>query len=136
MPHDLLLNVTFQLPHLFPLLRSLVQTSTASRCSFLPCHPNTIYPVFCLFFISFFNTFYFFVEHLFSHRKIYTVSCIYSTWHMIFFCSSRIFLCILEQSFNKCPQKNAGDFHFSQSMGIVCLISATKWSKPVINIYI
>lgn len=135
-PHDLsLLNVTFQLPHLF---QSLMQISTAFMM-LLSTLPSPIQSILC-FAWSWFHFWTPFTEHLFSQTKICPVCYIYSTWHIIYLGHHSVHLFLFSVFLNKVSvtvhKRMAGDFHFFQSFGIVCLILATKWFKPVINIYI
>lgn len=126
MPHDLsLLNMTFQLPHFFPFYKASCRPAQLHDVPFHPATPNTIYPLICPIFISYLNTFYFFIEHLFSHGKSCTIFIPHDTL-FIFFCSSRIFYAFFNKVSVTVHKRMVSDFHFSQSMGIVCLISATK----------
>lgn len=135
--------MTFQLPHHFPFHKASCRPAQPHDVPFYPA--TSIQPILC-FACSLFHfwTLYISLHSTCFHiGKICTVSYIYSTWHIIYFF---LFMKVFFYAFLNKVAVNVYKrmqvififprvWEYSRILR-VCLISATKWSKPVINICI
>lgn len=103
-----------------------------------PCHPqyNLSYALPGLDLI-FEHLLFLYREPVFTQENLCCMLYLFHMTYYLFFSVHQGVFCVFLNKVSVTVHKRmASDFYISQSIGIVCLILATKCSKPVINIYI